>query len=305
MLYRPRLVSASPTLGRNHQPSRENGRFDIYRRCYGWQLRVPTATYLFTLTGSNTTRFFVNGSRVSAATSLAAGTYTIQARFVLDTTSIVPASVLASINSGPTIPLDPSNLTHDESNLKPLINSNVPTSGSPLGGDSVTISGIGFFPSNSITVHWGNTNLTGQRSPPRRPQSNWSPRLAVRQRRGHSTDTQRHEQLSLLIITSKAWYRSTSLPHDSSNGYQPDPRCLGTGWAALCWLDYGNITIYTFADDYTVTNAQVVTTIAGLSNPSILGITFNPRIAKSCQSLRRPQSPLRRRWRLFHGAGAL
>ncbi len=39
----------------------------------------------------------------------------------------------------------------------------------------------------------------------------------------------------------------------------------------------GNITIYTFADDYTVTNTQVVTTIAGLSNPSILGITFNPR----------------------------
>lgn len=30
--------------------------------------------------------------------------------------------------------------------------------------------------------------------------------------------------------------------------------------------DQGNITIYTFADDYTVTNTQVVSTIAGLSN---------------------------------------
>ncbi|MEP6937322.1 MAG: IPT/TIG domain-containing protein, partial [Chthoniobacterales bacterium] len=41
--------------------------------------------------------------------------------------------------------------------------------------------------------------------------------------------------------------------------------------------DQGNIRIYTFADDYTVTNTQVVTTIASLLNPSILGLAFNPR----------------------------
>ena len=40
--------------------------------------------------------------------------------------------------------------------------------------------------------------------------------------------------------------------------------------------DQGNITIYTFSDDYTVTNVQTVTTIAGLSNKAILGLAFNP-----------------------------
>src|SRR5260370_42629744 len=87
------------------------------------KLRVPTAaTYLFTLTGSNTTRFLINGSRVSSATSLAAGTYTIQARFVLDTTSVLPVTVLASINNGPAIPIHPFSLTHDETNLEPFLN---------------------------------------------------------------------------------------------------------------------------------------------------------------------------------------
>src|SRR5439155_14254161 len=40
--------------------------------------------------------------------------------------------------------------------------------------------------------------------------------------------------------------------------------------------DQGNITIYTFADDYTITDTQVVTTIAQLSNKAILGLAFNP-----------------------------
>jgi N-acetylneuraminic acid mutarotase/glucose/arabinose dehydrogenase len=58
-----------------------------------------------------------------------------------------------------------------------------------------------------------------------------------------------------------------------------------TGPTAVAWgpdgrlyvgSDQGNITIYTFADDYTITNTQVVTTIAGLSNKAILGLAFNP-----------------------------
>src|SRR5207248_3127200 len=40
--------------------------------------------------------------------------------------------------------------------------------------------------------------------------------------------------------------------------------------------DQGNITIYTFDDNYNVTNTQVVTTIAALPNKAILGLAFNP-----------------------------
>jgi len=241
------------------------------------KLRVPTAaTYLFTLTGSNTTRFFVNGSRVSGATSLAAGTYTIQARFVLDTTSVLPATVLASINSGPAIPIDPSSLTHDETNLKPFINS-MPTSGSPQGGESITISGIGFFPSGSVTVHWGNTNLTQANitctptsiqlvTPP------GSGKVAVTVQTPNGTSNSVYfsylQGVVLINFTAPTTLATVTAPTQAAWG--PDGR-LYVGSTT------GNITIYTFADDYTVTNAQVVTTIASLSNPTILGLTFNPR----------------------------
>src|SRR5207302_9669052 len=40
--------------------------------------------------------------------------------------------------------------------------------------------------------------------------------------------------------------------------------------------DTGNITIYTFDDNYSITDTKVVTTIAALSNNSILGVAFNP-----------------------------
>jgi glucose/arabinose dehydrogenase len=40
--------------------------------------------------------------------------------------------------------------------------------------------------------------------------------------------------------------------------------------------DTGNITIYTFDENYSITDTQVVTTIAALSNNSILGVAFNP-----------------------------
>jgi hypothetical protein len=241
------------------------------------KLRVPTAaTYLFTLTGSNTTRFFVNGSRVSGATSLAAGTYTIQARFVLDTTSVLPATVLASINSGPAIPIDPSSLTHDETNLKPFINS-MPTSGSPQGGESVTISGIGFFPSGSVTVHWGNTNLTQANitcTPTSiqlvTPPGSGKVAVTVQTPKGTSNSVYFSYLQGVVPINFTAPTTLATVTAPTQSAWGPDGR-LYVGSTT------GNITIYTFADDYTVTNTQVVTTIAGLSNQAILGITFNPR----------------------------
>jgi len=124
-------------------------------------LRVATAaTYQFSLIGGSATRFFLNGNPVSGAVSLQPGSYTIQARFAIDSTSLLPAQVLVSINGAAAAPLDPSTLYHDETNLKPFINS-MPTSGSPQGGEAITISGVGFFPSGSVTVQWGSVSLTG------------------------------------------------------------------------------------------------------------------------------------------------
>src|SRR4029077_18919451 len=97
-------------------------------------LKSPAAaTYQFMLTGGSATRFYLNGNLVSGAMSLQPGAYTIEARFAIDSTSLLPAQILASINGASAVILDPSNSTHDETNLQPFINS-MPTTCSPLGG---------------------------------------------------------------------------------------------------------------------------------------------------------------------------
>src|SRR5205085_1145438 len=71
-------------------------------------LVVPnTATYTFTLTGGSSTRLYLNGSLVTGPMSLQAGTYTMQARFAVDSASLLPAMITASINGGASGPLDP------------------------------------------------------------------------------------------------------------------------------------------------------------------------------------------------------
>ena len=126
-----------------------------------WKLSVATqASYQFTLNGSGPTRMFVNGALLTGPIFLSPGTHPMQARFAILSASELPAEVLVSIDDGPAGPINPANITHDESDLKPFIN-DMPSSGSPLGGDSIVIDGIGFFPASSVTVRWGNTTING------------------------------------------------------------------------------------------------------------------------------------------------
>jgi hypothetical protein len=119
-----------------------------------WKLQVTTAaTYQFTLSGGSATRLFLNGSEVSTALSLQPGTYTMQARFAIDSSTALPVQILLSINAAPATPVNPTNITHDETRLKPFIN-DMPTTGSPLGNDAITIDGIGFFPAKSVSVQY-------------------------------------------------------------------------------------------------------------------------------------------------------
>jgi hypothetical protein len=67
-----------------------------------WKLQVTTAaTYQFTLSGGSATRLFLNGSEVSTALSLQPGTYTMQARFAISSSTALPVQVLLSMNAAP------------------------------------------------------------------------------------------------------------------------------------------------------------------------------------------------------------
>jgi len=240
------------------------------------KLNVPTAaTYQFTLNGGSTTRFYLNGSLVSGAVSLQAGSYPIQARFAIDSTSLLPAQILASINGAAAAVIDSSNSNHDETNLKPFINS-MPTSGSPQGGEAITISGIGFFPSGSVTVQWGSLSLTGSSitvDPASitlfAPSGSGTVNVTVQTPNGVSNAFSYTYVAGTVPISFTSPVQVATLTSPSHAAWGPDGRLYAVS-------DAGNITIYAFDDNYTVTDTQVITTIAALSNKSILGVAFNP-----------------------------
>ena len=239
-------------------------------------LSVPTAaTYQFSSAGGSAMRFFVNGTLVSGAIALQPGSYPIEARFAIDSTSQLPAQVTASINGTVAAPIDPKTLKHDETHLQPFINS-MPTDGSPQGGETITINGIGFFPSGSVTVHWGAAALSQQSitvtpnaievvTPP----GSGTVNVTVQTPNGTSNSCAYTYVQGAVPINFTTPVTVGTLTAPTQGAWGPDGR-LYVG------SDQGNITIYSFDDNYNVTNTQVVPTIAGLANKAILGLAFNP-----------------------------
>ncbi len=246
------------------------------------KLRVPVAaTYAFTLAGGSPTRLYVDGNLVTGSVSLSTGKHNIQARFAINSASVLPAIVNASINGGTSAPLDASKLTHDETNLKPFINS-MPASGSPAGGESITINGIGFFPAASVTVQWGATTLSGSSLA---VTSNAIQLVAPSGSAGTinvtvQTPNGTSNKASYTYVQGSVPVRFNA-PVSVATTTAPTQGAWGPDGRLYVGSDQGTITIYTFSENYTVTNTQVVNTIANLSNKSILGLAFNPAVSPS------------------------
>jgi len=240
------------------------------------QLIVPSAaTYTFNLTGGSSTRLYLNGSLVNGSVALQPGTYTMEARFAVDSASLLPATIQASINGGPTATLAASTTQHDETHLQPFINS-MPSTGSPQGGDLITISGLGFFPTSSVQVNFGSTTVSGSSLTvsPNSIQFNAPPgtgtvNVTVQTPQGTSNAMPYTYVQGQVPISFNAPVTVATLTSPTQGVWGPDGR-LYVG------STQGNITIYTFDDNYNVTNTQVVTTIAQLTNKCILGLAFNP-----------------------------
>ncbi len=245
-------------------------------------LQVTAAgNYAFQLVGGTAAQVYVDGTLVTGPRTLTAGPHGIEARFAVSTIAVLPAEVLVSVNGGPAGPVPSGSLEHDETNLPPFLNALTPSSGAEAGGEAVRIDGIGFFTkaTGEVTVNWGGTILSGPAltinargtaitllTPP----GTGTVSVSVQTPNGTSNSL----PFTYVAGTAPVDFQITNIA--GATPLAPTQAAWGPDGRLYVGSANGPITIYTFDDNYNVVGTQVVNTIAGLSNPTILGIAFNP-----------------------------
>jgi N-acetylneuraminic acid mutarotase/glucose/arabinose dehydrogenase len=234
---------------------------------------LTAATYEFSLEGGSGSRLYVNGVQVTGPISLAAGAHAMEARFAISTVASLPATVRVKVNGGALAILDKTNTTHDQSALPPFINS-LSGSSTSSGGGSVTLHGIGFFPSGAVSVLWDGLELNPSEftvSPESisviAPPGTETVSVVVQTPNGQSNSLSFTYLLGAPIQFATQIVATPAAPTQGAWG--PDGR-LYVGTLT------GAIHAYTFDDSYTVIDVQTISAVSGLSNNHILGIAFNP-----------------------------
>ncbi len=243
------------------------------------QIQVDAmGTYGFAVQGGSTSRLFVGGAEYGGPQMLMAGRHALEARFAVPVFSNLPLEVLWSFNGGAWSSIPPSRITHDERTLAPVINT-APSEGLDLGGNSVEITGLGFFPASQVVVHWGASDLvvpavtvTPERITFVSPPSNGLITVTVETPQGISDSFDYHYTASGPVPVAFNVTNVAMLAAPTQGAWGPD----GRFYVASVM---GTITAFSFDDEYNVTNTQVISTLEALPNKNILGITFNPREA--------------------------
>jgi N-acetylneuraminic acid mutarotase len=236
---------------------------------------ATSGSYSFPMTGGVATRLLVDGTALSGSRTLAAGAHTLEARFAIGSTSNLPAEVRVSFNGGASAPLNKTNFTHDETSLAPFVNSISPASGPAGGGQTVTIGGLGFFPSGSVAVRWGSATLT-------------PPAITVTPEAITLVTPAGSGTVAVSVQTPNGVSNAASYAYDSGQvaiGFTMSPLVTISGPTQAAWgpdgrlyvgTVGGTIVAYTFDGNYAITNVQTISALSGASNPNILGIAFNP-----------------------------
>ena len=230
-------------------------------------------TYLFTINGQDPSRIYIDNSLHTGPVPLAAGNHQFEARIAVSTVNVLPRELLVSMNGGAAVSLPASTLTHNETQLPPVINSVQPSTASA--GAVITLRGLGFFPANNVTVAWGPAVLSGN-------QLNVSPEsidFLAPQGSGVvpvSVVTPQGTSNTVYFTYTSGGPISFSTTTAASMPSQPTQAAWGPDGRLYVAAVDGYIYIYTFNDNYTVTNVQTVYTIGSLYNYNILGLAFNP-----------------------------
>jgi N-acetylneuraminic acid mutarotase/glucose/arabinose dehydrogenase len=236
---------------------------------------TTTGTHQFGVTGGSANRIFIDGVPVSGAVNLAAGPHPLEVRIAIPSAAQLPAEVRVSVNGGSAQLLDKTTTVHDQTNLKPFINA-MPLQGVSAGGELITIEGLGFFPANAVVVNWGNQPLTS-------PVISVTPTAITLMTPG-GTGT-----VSVTVQTPNGVSNPVSFAYQSGGGVPiafssqalanpaaPTQAAWGPDGRLYVASLTGEIHAYTFDGNYAITATQVIGAIAGVSNPHILGIAFNP-----------------------------
>jgi len=245
----------------------------------------------FDIQGGVDNRLFVDGSPASVAWGISgsgsspnrdslylpAGTHAIEARFAISDIGDLPAQVLMTEGGGMPLPIDPAILTHDETQLVPVINT-MPTVGFTLGGNAIDIHGVGFFPPGQVTVHWGADDLSG-------PDFNsLSPTLIELTAPPHpeaviQITVETPQGVSNVVdftydVTSTPPILFDAQPHETMQS--PTQGAWGPDGRFYVATLFGRIFAITYDEDYVATDVEDILALQPLVNDDILGIAFNP-----------------------------
>ncbi|MEO0650816.1 MAG: kelch repeat-containing protein [Planctomycetota bacterium] len=208
---------------------------------------------------------------------LAPGDYTIEGRFAVDALSDLPLEITLAIDGGPATSVGSSLLTHDQTNLPPTINS-MPTVGTSLGGNDIEIRGLGYFPDDSVVVHWGDTDFGPANFDELGPE-----RIRFDSPPGQG-------QIQVTVETPNGVSNAVTFTYDDAGPVPIDfdivnevvlpTRSTAGAWGPdgkfyVAQLD-GHITAIEFDQDWQAVSVQTFTGVSGLPNPEIMGLAFDP-----------------------------
>jgi glucose/arabinose dehydrogenase/N-acetylneuraminic acid mutarotase len=233
--------------------------------------------YDFLPSGGVAHRIEIDGAPFSAPISLGAGLHDLELRWAVDSLADLPLGLAFTVDGGAAQSLAPAGLFHDQTVNVPVINS-MPQAGVAGGGNQIIISGLGFFPQNSVTVHWGSTDLTSASF------TSWSAdsiaflsptgspgfiNVTVETPVGISNTALFEYQSFGPVPISFISGPKTSVIQPTAAEWGPDGRLYVTSRD-------GTVHAYTFDDAYGIQSVQTYPGVSALSNPEIMGIALNP-----------------------------
>jgi len=234
-------------------------------------------TYSFLVAGGAAHRIELDGSPVLGPLVLSPGVHQLEVRFAVDDLLDLPLEVELS-DGGPFAPIDPSLLTHDETNLGPVINA-MPGEGGVLGGNLIVIRGVGFFPASEVVVHWDTQDLTEVDfdalspteirflSPP-----HVAATIDVNVETGKGSSNVRqfiYDADGPVPVNFQSLAPITNVPQPTAAAFGPDGRFY------VASLD-GRLTVIEFDDGYGVVSKTIHAGVSNLSNHDVLGLAFDP-----------------------------
>jgi glucose/arabinose dehydrogenase/N-acetylneuraminic acid mutarotase len=242
-------------------------------------VQLATAgSYTFAASGGSGQRLYVDGAQVTGPLTLAAGGHALQARFAVSALGSLPLAVTLAAGGGAPGPIDPAQLTHDETVLAPVLNALTPATGNVTGGVAVTLDGTGFFPSALVTVHWGGVPLTldeGLTITPEAitltapPHAAGAVPVTVQTPAGLSNTRTFTYSSTGPVGISFARIQLIGVQDPTAAEWGPDGRLY------VATLD-GELKAITWSDAWQATSIETFTGVSQLPNHHVTGLAFNP-----------------------------